>query len=42
MNLHRLALMAVLGISAIALAYNAVSILHGDAGLTGLSYGSFP
>jgi hypothetical protein len=41
MNLHRLALLAVLGISALALAYNALSILQGDAGLAGLPAGLF-
>jgi hypothetical protein len=37
MNLHRVALFLVLGIGAAALAYNAVSILHGDTGLTALA-----
>lgn len=36
MNLHRLALLMVLSLGAAALAYNAVSILQGESGLTGL------
>lgn len=37
MNMHKLALFAVLAVGAAALIYNAVSIINGDGGLAGLS-----
>jgi hypothetical protein len=36
-NMHKLALFAVLAVGAAALIYNAVSIINGEGGLAGLS-----
>jgi hypothetical protein len=36
-DIHKFALFAVLSIGAIALIYNAVSIINGEGGLAGLS-----
>jgi len=36
-DLHKLALFAVLAVGAAALIYNAVSIINGEGGLAGLS-----
>jgi hypothetical protein len=39
-NLHKLALVAALVLGAVALVYNALSIVSGDGGLAGLSSGA--